>query len=218
MTKQLKNIDFWEGLLKDIPHSYKQLFIAEKDYIRKTITKNSIVLDIGCGNGRTLNSILDITQNLFGIDNEEKAVENTRKNLKLIPNAQILLGDVRKLPFENKFFDFIICVDSFVNFGEYKFKALEEMKRVLKDDGIIILSVFSEDAFEERMKQYKKYNSPIKEIKGTTVYFDFETEGENLSEQFSKKDIESIATKAKLKLLDIKKEGIGYICKLGKQK
>ncbi|MBS3175381.1 class I SAM-dependent methyltransferase [Candidatus Woesearchaeota archaeon] len=214
---EMKNIAFWEELLKNTPDSYREWFMQEKNYLRNIINKNSKVLDIGCGNGRTLNDISDITQNIFGIDNENKSVEDAKKNLKLITNAQILLANARNLPFENNFFDFVLCMGTFANFGNYKFKILTEMKRVLKNDGFIILSVFSENAFDERMKVYKNLNAPIKKVNGTTVFFDFEPEGENISEQFSQKDLELIVMKSDLKILDIKKVGIAYLCKLGKK-
>lgn len=76
------------------------------------------------------------------------------------------------------------------------------MKRVLKDKGFIIMSVFSEDAFEERMRMYKKIQVPIKEIRETTVIFE-ESVGANISEQFSKRDIEKLCKKAGLKIVDI---------------
>ena len=92
------------------------------------------------------------------------------------------------------------------------------MKRVVKNKGLIIISVYSENAFEERMKLYKKIKTPIKEIKGTTILFDQEVEGDNMSEQFSKEELIEIFNKCKLKPLEIKKFGIGYICKLTKIK
>ena len=96
-----------------------------------------------------------------------------------------------------------------------KEKALNEMKRVVKKSGGIIISVFSEDALPERLKLYKKLKTPIKEIKKDgTVIFGFG--GDNISEQFSKKQLKEMFRKAGLKLEEIKKVGIGYLCKLSK--
>ena len=74
------------------------------------------------------------------------------------------------------------------NLADKKLKVLNEIKRVLKEDGFIIMSMYSENAFDERIKLYKKFNVPIKEIKGTTVIFDEET-GDNISEQHSKEEL-----------------------------
>ncbi|MEK6932255.1 MAG: methyltransferase domain-containing protein [Nanoarchaeota archaeon] len=101
-------------------------------------------------------------------------------------DVKIIRAEAQKLSFEDKTFDFIIRMGALANFGKSKFKVLSEMKRVLKNNGKILISVFSEDAFLERMKMYKKINFPIKKIEGTTVFFD-DRYGEGISEQFSEK-------------------------------
>ena len=212
---ELKNIDFWKSVLEDSPESYKKWFSEEKKLLQETITKDSLVLDIGCGNGRSINDFINITTNIVGIDHDDIAVTDAKKNFKDYPNVKILKADARKLPFENDAFDFVICMGTFANFGDYRKQALLEMKRVLKKDGKIIISSYSEDAFEERMTLYKKEKAPIKEIKGTTVYFDEEV-GDNMSEQFSKEQLQKIFAEVGLDIADIKKAGIGYICKLKK--
>ncbi|MBI2110495.1 class I SAM-dependent methyltransferase [Candidatus Woesearchaeota archaeon] len=211
----LKNIDFWEKLLKNMPNSYRRWFKEERKYLLKHITKNAKVLEVGCGDGRSIKDILDVTTNIVGIDHDEKAVADVKNNFKDYKTIRILKAKAENLPFENKEFDFVICMTTFANFADSKQKVLSEMKRVLKDDGFIIISVFSEDAFEERMKIYKKLNFPIKEIKGTTVIFNEEI-GDNVSEQFSKEQLVGVFSKANLSVVDIKKKGIAYLCKLKK--
>lgn len=211
----LKNIDFWEKLLANMPDSYKRWFEEERKYLLKHVTKNSRVLEVGCGDGRSIKDILDITTNIIGIDHEEKAVSDGKNNFKDYKSIKILKAKAENLPFKDKDFDFVICMTTFANFADSKQRVLSEMKRVLQDDGFIIISVFSEDAFEERIKMYKKLNAPIKEIKGTTVIFDEEI-GDNISEQFSKEQLIDIFNKANLKVVDIEKKEIAYLCKLRK--
>ncbi len=210
---KLKNIDLWEKVLEDMPESYKEWLNGEREFLRASITKDSKVLEVGCGEGRSLKDIFDITKDLTGIDNAQEAIDDAKNNL---PEIKFLKADGKDLPFEDKSFDFVICMTTFANFGSDKYKILEEMKRVLKNDGKIILSVFSEDAFEERMKLYKKVKVSIKEIKGTTVIFEEGFGGENISEQFSKEELEEIFNKVELNLIEIKKIGMGYVCKLSK--
>ena len=211
----LKNIEYWEKLLEDMPDSYRKWFEEERRYLQEHITKDASVLEVGCGDGRSIKDIVDITTTVTGIDHDEKAVADTKNNFREYPHIRILKANAEKLPFENKEFDFIICMTTFANFANSKQQVLSEMKRVLKDDGHIIISVFSEDAFEERMKLYKKLNAPIKEIKGTTVIFDEELV-DNISEQFSKQQLLSIFSEAGLKVEDIRKKGMAYLCKLKK--
>ena len=209
------DIEVWEKVLKDLPAPYKKWFNEEKKYLRKNITKDSKILEVGCGEGRSLKDIIDITKNLTGIEHDPQAVNKTKIRFRNYPNIKIIRADAVKLPFDNKSFDFVICMTTLANFGKNKFKVFDEMKRVLKDGGRIIISVFSENAFNERMKLYKKLKFPIKKIIGTTVMFD-DKYGEGISEQFSEKQLKEIFAKAKLKVIEIKKLNIAYICKLKK--
>lgn len=196
-----------------MPESYKKWFEEERKYLQKTITPDVRVLEVGCGDGRSIFDILPITKNVVGIDHDEKAVNDAKKNFSSYPTIKILKADATKLPFKEEEFDFVICMTTFANFGDKKFIILDEMKRVLKKSGKIIISVFSEDAFEERMKVYKASGAKIKEIKGGTVIFD-ESLGDNISEQFTKKQLEDIFSQANLRIEDITKVNMAYLCTL----
>jgi len=211
------NIDYWENLLINLPKSYKKWFEKEKKYLQKIITKDASVLEVGCGNGRSIFDILPKTKNVTGIDHDKKAVADTKNNFSRYPSIKILKADAAQLPFDNEEFDFVICMITFANFADKKFKALEEMRRVLKDSGKIIISVFSENALEERMRVYKTSGVKIKEVKNGTVIFD-ESLGDNISEQFTKEQLENIFSKVNLKIEDIKKVDIAYLCTLVKLK
>jgi ubiquinone/menaquinone biosynthesis C-methylase UbiE len=212
MTQELKNIDFWERLIQNMPDSYRKWFEMEREYLRGIINKDANVLDIACGDGRSFKDIIDITKNLTGVDHEKKAIDDAKVNFKDHPEVKFVLADARKLPFEDNSFDFVICMGSFANFEDYKIQALREMRRVAIDDGFVILSVYSEDAFEERMKLYKREDVNIKEIQGTTVIFD--EISDNISEQFSREKLEELFKEAGLEVVEIKKLSISYVCKL----
>ena len=211
------NIDYWENLLINLPKSYKKWFEKEKKYLQKIITKDASVLEVGCGNGRSIFDILPKTKNVTGIDHDNKAVADAKNNFSKYSSIKIIKADAAQLPFDSEEFDFVICMITFANFADKKFKALEEMRRVLKDSGKIIISVFSENALEERMRVYKTSGVKIKEVKNGTVIFD-ESLGDNISEQFTKEQLENIFSKVNLKIEDIKKVDIAYLCTLVKLK
>ena len=180
------NIEWWEKALINLPESYINWFKEEGDFLRKNIYKDSSVLEVGCGEGRSLRYIQDITQNIIGIDNDAKAVNDAKNTLK---NIDFRIADGKNLPFDNNLFDFVICMTTPANFGNEKEKIYTEMKRVLKNDGEILLSVFNEDAMKERLKLYKNVNAPIKKIVGGRVIFE-NSVGIEYSEQFSKRELE----------------------------
>jgi len=211
-----KNIVGWEEVMKNNHPSYKKWFEDEKKFLIDNIKKNAKVLDVGCGDGRGLKDISEITTNLVGIDHDKTAVKKAKINLKEIKNAKILLADGKKIPFKDKTFDVILCTNTLTNFYNDKYIILSEMRRVLKDTGNIFISVYSEDALEERLKAYKQANLNIKNIlsNGTVIFDDFEID--EYSEQFSKSELEEIFKKANLQVLKINKTRIAYLCKLGK--
>src|SRR3989344_4274211 len=211
------NMDYMANFLENLPKSYQKLFEEEKKYLQKIITLDAKVLDVGCGSGRSVFDILSKTKNIVGIDHSDRAVADAKNNFSRYPSIKILKADAAQLPFDNEEFDFVICMTTFANFADKKFKALEEMRRVLKDSGKIIISVFSENALEERMRVYKTLGVKIKEVKNGTVIFD-ESLGDNISEQFTKEQLENIFSKVNLKIEDIKKVDIAYLCTLVKLK
>ncbi len=213
--KKEYDINTWEQVISDLPKAYKEWFEEEKVYLRKNITKDSKVLEVGCGEGRSLRDILPVTKNIFGIDHDPKAIEDAKISFSKYPAVKLSVADARKLPFEDESFDYVICMTTFANFGEDKIKVLKEMKRVLNDNGKIILSVYSEDAFDERMNLYKKVNFPIDKIEGTTTYFE-DKWGEGVSEQFSETELRGFFKEVKLKVNEIIKLKMSYICKLEK--
>lgn len=211
-----KNIDFWEKIIQSPSPAYKDLFDKEDEYLHKHINKNSTVLDIGCGDGRSILSILDITQNVTGIDNDPKAIEDARASLKDYPTVVFAEADAKNIPFPDKSFDCAVLMMTLVNFADWKEKALIEMKRVIKDDGKIIISVYSDKALEERLNMYKVVGVPIKKVSDGYVTFD-ESVGAHTSEQFSEEQLEKLVAKTGLTMTDC--EGIGnlaYICTLQK--
>lgn len=215
-TNQQSNMFLWKNhVLKNLPPAYKKWFVEEKKYLEQNIGKDSKVLDVGCGDGRSILDIISLTQNIVGIDHDQGVIEVVTENFSQYPNIKFLQTDATALPFEDNMFDAVICMTTFANFAGNKIAALQEMRRVIKEKGQIILSVFSEDAFEERMKLYRSMDLNIKRIDGTAVVFD-ESMGDNISEQFSRKELEDIFKQAKLRVDDIVKVNMAYLCKLKK--
>jgi SAM-dependent methyltransferase len=87
-------------------------FVSRRRYlldVLKDAPKDSLILDIGCSSGIFLNELERLgfkTENLFGIDISEKAIENCKKNG--IQNAFVM--DAQKISLPRKF-DIIIASD-----------------------------------------------------------------------------------------------------------
>ncbi len=103
-----------------------------------SLPKDSVIYDIGCGNGRNM---LEPNYNFVGIDNCNAFLDICRKR-----ELDVKYGDMTNLPFkDSEQADALIVIASFHHLSteDRRIKALLEMKRVVKDDGKILLSVWS---------------------------------------------------------------------------
>jgi len=98
--------------------------------------KNEVVLDAGCGSGRFIRLLSPFVKEMHGIDISGEALK-IAKNFK-IKNAIIKKGSILKIPYRDNFFDKVICIDVIEHVKDDK-KALEEMKRVVKRNGEVIV-------------------------------------------------------------------------------
>ncbi|OGI15808.1 hypothetical protein A3K63_00360 [Candidatus Micrarchaeota archaeon RBG_16_49_10] len=104
------------------------------------------VLDIGCGNCRNLIPFLEKGERCFGLDFSEKMIEIARKFLKRRDfEARLKVGDMTELPFENDSMGTVISNSALhcLTKREDRLKALFEMKRVLKKNSMMLVSVWS---------------------------------------------------------------------------
>ena len=127
-------------------------------------------LDLGCGLGR--HSVL-FAKNNFNVscfDISSEAIERTKKwceeeNLKC--NYEV--GDMLKLPYKDNSFDCIICRNVISHTDTDGIKIIiDELKRVLKDNGECYLTLGSKDTWGFKQKDWplKDSNTRLKMEKG----------------------------------------------------
>lgn len=99
------------------------------------------VLDVGCGTGvltRELTQLVGKTGNATGFDLSESMLSVARDRC---PGATFQQGNVAALPFDDQTFD--VVISSFMlMFTPAPETALSEMKRVLKPNGRLVVSVW----------------------------------------------------------------------------
>lgn len=117
----------------------------QREVIRQLdLTKNSSVLDVGCGTGYTISELRRTISSgkLAGIDLSPNMIAQAQKKLSGTENVDFRQAEVEKIPFKKNSFDGVICTEAFHHFPEPG-KALQEMKRVLKNQGKIIIADIS---------------------------------------------------------------------------
>lgn len=101
------------------------------------------MLDLGCGSGNYTNALAEIFPNstFIGLDYSSKAVElaNETKKEKNLKNITFVEGDGHNLPAEwTGYFDMVFVYDTLHDMPD-PFKCLEQIHRVIKDDGCFSL-------------------------------------------------------------------------------
>ncbi len=113
--------------------------------------KNSILLEIGCGDGK-LGLILEryVVKKYYGIDPDPELIAKAKR---LFPYdvLNLSIGRAEKIPFKRKF-DILIYTFSWHFIKDFN-KALSEARRVLKKNGII--------AILEPNKKTTNWKSPV---------------------------------------------------------
>jgi SAM-dependent methyltransferase len=96
------------------------------------------VLEVGCGSGVFLRAAADRGAAVVGLDASEALVELARKR---VPEADLRVGDLQFLPFEDDEFDVVAGFNSFFFAGDMV-AALREAGRVAKRGAPIVIQVW----------------------------------------------------------------------------
>ena len=100
------------------------------EYLNASLNSNSTMLDAGCGTGYYSSYIFKncgYVTTLFGVDISKFAVQKAAKKAK---NATFFVGSIFDLPISDKSIDVILNI--------FSPKAMDEYKRVIKHEGILI--------------------------------------------------------------------------------
>ncbi|MCP6718258.1 MAG: class I SAM-dependent methyltransferase [Patescibacteria group bacterium] len=143
---------------KGVPLESKNIFLRtiEKMRLKKIIQlaqlkKNDLVLDLGCGEGSLISLMPDLLQKIVGLDISKIALSRARKNLKEKEGVELRLGNAENLDLPNESFDKIICSEMLEHVPRPR-KVMKEIHKILKNDGLLVISVPDEKRIQFIMK------------------------------------------------------------------
>jgi SAM-dependent methyltransferase len=118
------------------------------DFELMQIKDGEVVLDIGCGEGRHSWEVCkQWTCYIYGVDIDETSLKKAHYSFHLLDqkgelkgNWALLKADITRLPFRDGTFDKIICSEVLEHVRD-DMSAIRELARVLKDEGILAISV-----------------------------------------------------------------------------
>lgn len=124
------------GELK-IYKNYDLILKSVYNLVHDSKLKKPIILEIGVGTGNLASKFLNDNCDIIGIDQSREMLSVTKQKY---PKLKVRLGEFLKIPYDNKYFDVIVSTYAFHHLNEMeKVIAIEEMLRVLKDNGMIVI-------------------------------------------------------------------------------
>ena len=131
------NPKYWSEVVKDFVEYYK-------------LSAGSKVLDIGCAKGYMLHDLKrqfpDI--DVYGIDISEYAILNAHTDIK----DKLIIGDAKKIEFDDNFFDLVISINTIHNLDIDECKqSIKEISRVSKKDAFITVDAYRTQEEKSRM-------------------------------------------------------------------
>ena len=137
----MDNKTFYDNLYQD-EEEKKSFEVRSKIEVFKFIARNNkisfnnkTVLDIGFGSGNILEIIKKLGAKCFGVEISQTAVDRLQNK-----EYQLKCTDGTTLPYKNNFFDIVIASHTIEHIQD-EYKILEEIRRVLKPGGLVIIGV-----------------------------------------------------------------------------
>jgi ubiquinone/menaquinone biosynthesis C-methylase UbiE len=168
----MKLSKYYDSIAKEYDKLYygnklKWMREIENTIIEKEIKNEYLILDIGCGTGEQLAKL----NNAIGLDISLNMAKISRNKT----NKFVVVGNAENLPFKSKTFDCVISFFGALNHVQLN-RALKEIRRVLKDDGVLIFTVANVYDIKWilktlRRKGIKSTKKAIKNKKGEIVKF-----------------------------------------------
>jgi ubiquinone/menaquinone biosynthesis C-methylase UbiE len=124
----------------------------------KYLPPDGLILDGGCGIGKYVMALRSRGYNCIGIDFAEKTIARIKDSF---PDLPIEVGDVCHLNFKEETIDAYISLGVVEHFKEGPQTALKEAARVLKKDGLLLVSV--PQAFRWRRESSYPEDTPLPE-------------------------------------------------------
>jgi SAM-dependent methyltransferase len=116
----------------------QQLPTYEEAIRRVGLQAGQRVLEVGCGSGVFLRAAADRGAHVVGVDASETLAELARAR---VPEADVLVGDMQFLPFEDDSFDVVAGFNAFF-FAADMVAALREAGRVARNGAPVVIQVW----------------------------------------------------------------------------
>jgi 2-polyprenyl-6-hydroxyphenyl methylase/3-demethylubiquinone-9 3-methyltransferase len=139
------------------PPRVQRYLRAEMNFVLDNIRPGDTVLDLGCGYGRTMRTFARKAGFVVGIDISRSSLLLGQSYLRLKRNCLLLEMDAANMAFLDESFDAVVCIQNGISaFHRDPLRLFQESIRVVKPEGVVILSTYSEKFWSDRMEWFRK--------------------------------------------------------------
>lgn len=122
------------------------------------IVRGKVVLDIACGEGYGSFCLARNARTVYGVDIDSSCIEHARKKY-AGENVEFIQGDVSKIPLPDRSVDIVISFETIEHLDEAKQALfLQEIKRVLIENGKLIISTPDKTNYSERYSYQNEFH------------------------------------------------------------
>ncbi len=118
------------------------------------LCKSKKVLDVASGSGYGTKMISKVAKSVVGLDISNEAVKYSKRKYKG-KNIKFIQGSCLEIPFENSVFDVVISFETIEHINNHE-KFLEEIKRVIKPKGLVVISTPNKRVYTKKNTFHKK--------------------------------------------------------------
>ena len=136
LHKHGRFFDVWSNFYRRTLFGLELRRIQRNALDRLRVLPGQRVLDLGCGPGDGALKLTQMSAVAIGLDYSQGMLDTARKERSLA--GRLTRGDAGRLPFRDGAFDKIVCTNSFHHYPNH-FASLQEMRRVLKPGGLLVL-------------------------------------------------------------------------------
>lgn len=134
-----------------VPAYHKTHMVYGEHIVRyraaQEIVKGLTILDIASGSGYGSALLGETASEVYGVDVSDDAIDYATKNYSS-KNVSFIKGDGTKIPLKDNQVDIVVSFETIEHIEDYK-TFMKEVKRVLKPEGLFILSTPNEIEFPE---------------------------------------------------------------------
>jgi SAM-dependent methyltransferase len=106
--------------------------------IARRFAEGRDVLDVACGEGYGSSYLAQVASSVVGVDSDAETVRHAASRYTAM-NLRFRAGDATQLPLADDSFDLVVSFETIEHLVEHE-KMLDEIRRVLRDDGQLIIS------------------------------------------------------------------------------